>query len=548
MDFKYSRYNLKGKEKRLERFLEILPGAISWTMIIGICTLSVVKPLLAAIIMISFLLYWFLRLIYMNIFLVLSYIRLETEKNTAWMERIEAIDKIKIEQPSFCELKKSKGLRNRILARMHCRQLLNLKKSNNFPPLSKDIYHLVIFPVIRETVSIVEPGIDAIKNCLYPSKRFLVIIALEETAPEEVRQDMETIKNKHKDNFLDYLIIIHPAGRPDEAKVKGANVTFAAKQAETYFKKNNIPYENVLVSCFDADTVADPNYFACLTYYFMVNPDRLRSSFQPIPVYHNNIWDAPAFARVIDVGTSFFQLIEATNPKKLVTFSSHSMSFKALQDVGYWPVDMISDDSAIFWKAFIYYEGKYNVVPIYTRVSMDIAAGATLRKTFNIIYKQKRRWAWGVENFPIVIRGFLQSKKITFKQKISYGYKLLDSFISWATWSFLLLFGSWLPAFFASREFASSTVYYTAPRIRGMLFGLASVGIIVCMIISLLLLPRKITKYGALVKIRHIFEWLLIPVILLFLSALPALDAQTRLMFGKYMEFWVTDKYRKNKK
>jgi hypothetical protein len=36
----------------------------------------------------------------------------------------------------------------------------------------------------------------------------------------------------------------------------------------------------------------------------------------------------------------------------------------------------------------------------------------------------------------------------------------------------------------------------------------------------------------------------LVPVILLFLSALPALDAQTRLMSGRYMEFWVSDKRR----
>ena len=69
---------------------------------------------------------------------------------------------------------------------------------------------------------------------------------------------------------------------------------------------------------------------------------------------------------------------------------------------------------------------------------------------------------------------------------------------------------------------------------------------IVCMIISLLLLPRKKIKYGFFKKILHVFEWLLIPVILLFLSALPALDALTRLMFGRYMEFWVTEKYRKN--
>jgi len=38
---------------------------------------------------------------------------------------------------------------------------------------------------------------------------------------------------------------------------------------------------------------------------------------------------------------------------------------------------------------------------------------------------------------------------------------------------------------------------------------------------------------------------MMVPFILVFFSALPALHAQTRLMLGKYLEFWVTDKHRK---
>ena len=40
------------------------------------------------------------------------------------------------------------------------------------------------------------------------------------------------------------------------------------------------------------------------------------------------------------------------------------------------------------------------------------------------------------------------------------------------------------------------------------------------------------------------FEWLLVPVIAIFLGALPALDAQTRLLLGRYLEFQVTEKTR----
>ncbi|MFO7810266.1 MAG: glycosyltransferase family 2 protein [Candidatus Delongbacteria bacterium] len=549
MEFKYSRHEIKGRPERLERFLEFLPGAVSWTIILSMCVLSVAKPLFASVAMLVFLLYWILRMIYMNIFLVLSYLRLKIEKNSDWMKHIETVDNLIKSGGAFSHnLKGIKGLQSRVSALIHNRQLSMLKNSGDLPPLSRNIYHVVIVPVVHEGFEVVEPGIRALKNGDYPSERFLVIIALEETASDKVKREMNIIKHEYKDEFLDLLIAEHPTGRAGEARVKGANTTNAAKKAEMYLEKSKIPLENVLLSCFDADTVAGLNYFSCLTYYYMVTPNRLHSSYQPIPVYHNNIWDAPGFARIIDVGTSFFQLIEATHPEKLVTFSSHSMSFKALKEVGYWPVDMVSDDSAIFWKSFIHYDGDYHVKPIYTTVSMDIALGPSLKKTFSLIYKQKRRWAWGIENFPIVIRAFLDSKKISLKQKISHGYKLFDSFISWSTWSFLLLLGSWMPAFFATREFESTTLYYTAPRLSGIIFNLASIGLIICMIISLLLLPRTKTKYGFLTKIKHIFEWLFIPVILLFLSAFPALDAQTRLMTGKYLESWDPGKYREEKK
>jgi hypothetical protein len=73
---------------------------------------------------------------------------------------------------------------------------------------------------------------------------------------------------------------------------------------------------------------------------------------------------------------------------------------------------------------------------------------------------------------------------------------------------------------------------------------MAFTGIIVCMIISLLLLPAKRTRHNLFAKFIHTLEWLTIPAIILILSAVPALDSQTRLLFGKYMEFWVSDKQR----
>jgi len=212
--------------------------------------------------------------------------------------------------------------------------------------------------------------------------------------------------------------------------------------------------------------------------------------------------------------------------------------------VDYWPVDMISDDSAIFWKAYIHYDGQYQVIPMYVTLSMDVASADNWWTTAKSVYKQKQRWAWGVENFPIVIRAFLRSKKIPLYEKLRHSFKLFEGHLSWSTSGFILSIIGWLPVIFARQEFAGSVVYYNVPNIANTIFGLGLISISIMIFLSLSLLPKTRIRYGWALKLGHALEWIMVPFILVFFSALPALHAQTRLMLGRYLEFWVTDKKR----
>lgn len=547
MNYSYSKENLSPEQAKLQRIFEIVPGLLSWTILIGMILLSIFFPFSAAIITISFYLCWLIRLLYMTLFLVLSYACLNIEGKTDWMARVHGLDDLN----NYIKLLNARHglltLKQRFSVWRHRRELNILKNSPHPAPRSTNIYHLVLFPVIKEDASVIMPAVEAICQQLFPAKQIIVVFALEERATDTIKDGVHAATARFKNSLYDCFTVIHPSQTPGEARVKGANVTFAARHATAYLKERSIPFENVIVSCFDADTVVSKDYFACLTYHFMITPDRQRASFQPIPVYHNNIWQVPGFARVIEIGSSFFQLIEATNPEKLVTFSSHSMSFKALVEVNYWPVDMISDDSAIFWKSFIHYDGQYRVIPMYVTLSMDVVHADTWWHTVKNVYKQKQRWAWGVENFPLVMRAFLQSKQISLYQKLRHGFKLLEGHISWSTWGFLLSVIGWMPVLFARREFASSVVYYNVPQIANTIFNLAGLCLLISIMLSISLLPKPTVKYSWLVKLVHAFEWLLIPLTLTVLSTLPALHAQTKLMFGQYLEFWVTDKHRNNK-
>lgn len=532
--FLYSRSTTTPGQRRLQRVLEVVPGLSSWTVLLGMLLLGLFKPLVAAAIVIAFNLYWLLRLAHSTIFLVLSYLVLREEEKTDWGARLQAL---KAGTPPAA------GSR---LTRWMEQHRQDAVRSEPTPPPDPDqVYHLVIIPMIRETSDIVEPGIRSLVEQDFPSRRILLLLAVEDRASEAVKAGALRLREQYRSHFLDAQVAFHPDGLPGEARVKGANATFAARQAADWLSARGIPFEHVVASCFDADTVVSPGYFSCLTYHFLTTPDRERASFQPIPVYHNNIWDVPGFARVLDLGSSFFQLIEATNPDALVTFSSHSMSFKALVEVGYWPVDMISDDSAIFWRSYLHYAGRYRVVPMYTTLSLDVVVAETWWDTMRSVYKQKRRWAWGIENFPIVIRGFLTVPGIPFRDTFVHTVKIFESNVSWATWGFMLTILNWIPALVATREFSSSVMYFSAPRISGIIFNLAGLALLTTIALSLLFLPRPTSRRPLLRRILHALEWPLVPIITLFFSAMPALDAQTRLMLGKRMEFWVAGKGRR---
>ena len=544
MKFRYSQQGLNKKEALLQRFFETLPGLASWTLILGLVALSIWAPLIAAITVIAFMLAWVLRLFYLTIFLFLSYIRLSIEKDTDWLGRIRGMDRFDAYLAETRKACREAGWSQRISHWLHRKDMEHLKKSGEIPPRSSEIFHLVVIPVVKESPSVVAANVLSVAQNKASAPQTIIALAVEARAQQSVREGMAKIADEYRDRFMEFLVVEHPDGLPGEARVKGANTSYAARAAAKYFEENKIPFENVIVSCFDADTVVGPDYFACLTYCFMNCPDRHRASFQPIPVFHNNIWEVPGFARVVETGSSFFQLIETTDPERLVTFSSHSMSFKALVEVGYWSTDMISEDSGIFWKSYLYFDGQYQVVPMPMTLSMDIVDAGSWWGTMGSLYKQKRRWAWGVENFPLVMRGFLVNKKISFYKKLQHGFKLFEGQVTWAALPFLLTFVGWLPAISAGNEFSNTVLYYNAGRFTQAIFGLSTIALLGTIIMSLRLLPQKKKKFSLLWTLIHGLEWFLVPFILVFLSAMPALDAQTRLMFNRRMEFWVSDKRR----
>lgn len=497
------------KERMLYRALEILPGFLVWFTLIAMILSSWFFPFFTAIFIIVFCIYWLFRTSHFSFHMVAAYKKLKNNLSADWQKELE--------------------------------ELAQAGKKD-----WQNLYHLVVFPMYKESLEVMKGSFQALEDSLYPKDKMIAVLAIEERAGQTAREVAEKIKLEYGDKFYKFLITVHPQGIEGEIAGKGSNESWAGRKAkEEIIDPLKIPYENVIVSCFDADTQVYPQYFSCLSYYYLTHSDPTRCSFQPIPFYFNNLWDAPFFSRVVSSCNVFWQMMQQQRPEKITTYSSHSMSFKALAEIGFWQRNVVSEDAGIFWKAFLFYDGNYNIVPLHYPLSMDSCLAKNTWSTVLNQYKQQRRWAWGSEGIPYLLFGFFKNKEIAFGKKFRYSFLMLESFWAWGTNALLIVFLGWLPLILGGSDFNATILSYNLPQITRNLMTLAMVGLSVCVLINMMLLPPLPINQSRWKKIFMAGQWFFFPVSLIIFGSFPAIDAQTRLMLGKYMGFWHTEKARR---
>ena len=187
-----------------------------------------------------------------------------------------------------------------------------------------NIYHLVVLPFASEEKTVVAATLDSLVKVNYPKDKIIVLMALEDNS--RAREILDQLEPEYRSKFFAFWSSVHPKGIAGELQGKGANVNWAINQVkEKNLPELGIPTENIMVSLFDIDTKPYPQYFSCLAWHYLNAPDRLRKSYQPIPVYNNNIWEAPLISRIVATSCTFFEMMQQERPEQLVTFSSHSM-------------------------------------------------------------------------------------------------------------------------------------------------------------------------------------------------------------------------------
>ena len=486
-------------EKGVLRALEILPGFVSWNLILfpywGIFAI----PVITAYFILLFNVYWFYQALQIAISSIISHLKIKSSEVYNWLNDVKGF------------------------------------------PDWKRVEHIVIIPTYKEPLYILERTIKALTNQDFPLKQIVVVLAMEFKENKSERDfKFNKLYQKFGKIFKYFTYTVHKL-ESNEIVGKSSNEKHAAVWIKkNYIDKYNLDINYILASICDADHKYHPKYFSYLTYKFLDNPNRFKSFWQPTLMFYNNIWELPAISRVLNTMMTIFAVSLQPRKDKLINMASYSMSFKLLHEVGYWDADKIPEDWGIFFKAFYKKGGGVEVEPIYLPHFADAAQSTSTWKTFKAQYQQIQRWAYGASDDPWIIKNYLISE-IPFWEKTMRLMHVLWAHFLWPVNWFLITLGLTIPTLL-NPAFGRTALGYTVPKLSSYTLTVTLIFLVILLIIDSSHKPPRPKNFPLWRAILTPFEFILMPVAGFFFGALPGLDAHTRLMLGKYLEYKVTEK------
>ncbi len=528
-----------GKRTRQYRFFEMVPAIISYGLLLLLVVLSIFNPFLAAMYLLAVILTLFIKSVTIAARTIQGYGQLQSAQAVNWQKRLRDITIA--ENPNK---KLPESIEKGFHSKQHLRNLQAIRENPDDYPKVDDIYHAVIVLAYNESEDIIGPTIEYVAKTRFPNEKIIFVMGYEERGGDEIRETVKRLEARFGKEFYAFLPVCHPDGIPDEVAGKGANATYAGKYLRKWLKDQpNIDDDKVMVTTLDSDNRPDKGYFSYVTYEYIVHPNRNNLSFQPIALFLNNIWDAPAPMRVVATGNSFFNIIISMRPHVLRNFAAHSQPFKALNAMDFWSVRTIVEDGHQYWRSYFHFDGKYSVVPIYVPIYQDAVLASTYWQTLKAQFVQVRRWAYGASDVPYVaVRIFNKKRTVPFLSGLAYLIRLIDNHTTWASMSILVAVGGWVPLLI-NQESSRSIIVHELPEVISSIQRLAMIGIFITIFLTFKMLPPRPARYKKHRSVLMLLQWVLMPITAIAYGSMASFYSQTRLAIGKYMDkFDVTEK------
>jgi len=488
----FSRY-----PNRIQRLLEILVPGLSWVLITMPLWLSFWHPALVAYIIITFDVYWFYKSFTFALFAFQSFVTLNAHVKIDWRALAAPL-------PHFDRL-----------------------------------YHVIIIPEYHEPLHILRRTLDNLTKQDFPKKRIIVVLATEEKDPD-AKTTGKILKEEYGRHFGHFLVTRHVL-HTGEVAGKSSNMAWAGRRIVRELKKWGIaPVDATVTSC-DADALLHPKYFSYLAHSFLTDPEREKHFYQGAILFYSNIWRIPLPSRVLNTIYSISDLAILKQKQRLINFSTYSLSLATAMKAGYWAVDVIPEDYHLFFKVYFLYGEQVATRSIFLPILVDAAESHGFWRTMVNQYEQSKRWAWGVSDIPFVIRNIFIHNEIPLWDRLRRLLLLLEQHVFWSSNWFILTLGSTIPPII-NPAFGRTVLGHNLAQLSSGILTLAMGFLLVVLIVDWRTKPPRPKEF----KTWHLpflyIQWLTLPIVSFFLTALPGLDAHTRLLLGKRLEYRVTEK------
>ena len=546
------------RARRVQRLLEVVPGAVTWTLIVGSIGLSFRWPQVVAWFVLTFDVYWLYKAVMLTGSVAAAFGQIRRTVDIDWRSRTYAlrdvsgrIATIESRTPAIArrvaelaaagQHEAAQGGR-RELRRLRAERadlLRLLARRGDAIPDPDRLWHVALVPTYTEPYEKLHETIRALAETDWPTERRMVAIITRETDTGG-RENVARLREAFGDRFLHFFHILDPL-EPGIVVGKSSAMAYGGRWLYREIVRLGFDPREVVVTDLDSDYRVHPRYFGYLSWAFLTDADRFRRLFQPVPMFHNNLWDTPLPVRLVAIGATHVQMWRSLTPERLVSFSSYSVSLQTVHEVDYWATDAIPEDSRFFWKSFFRYSGEFRAIPLFMPIYGDAVRARSYPRSLIQQYTQIRRWAWGVTDIPYYIRNAFAHSEIPRLLRIRRLLDLWLDHLNWAIAPFVIIFGSNLPLIL-NPAFAETTLGQNLPLYASWLLTGAFACLVVLMYVEERIAPPRPATWGLVQNVVSRVQWLLLPFVGLVFSNLPALDAQTRLMAGRYLEYRVTEK------
>ncbi len=545
------------RQRWVQRLLETVPGVISWAIILGPIWLSISYPWLVAYFVLSFDFYWLCRSIWFGAAVIVAFRRIGRVLAVDWGRRLEALDDPARHRE---RLRRQLGARERPAgalgfsagpgtspSRAERRRLADELRAfdavaalDEPPPAFREYTHLALIPTYTEPLEKLRETVRALARADWPKEHKICAIITRETDLPG-RENVATLREEFGDQFAQFIHILDPL-EPGIVVGKSSAMAWGGRYLyRLLVRGEGMDPRRILVTDLDADYRVHPQYFTYLTWMHVTDSNRETQLYQPIPYLHNNIWQAPAVQRLFAAILTQLQMWRSVLPEKLQSFGSYSTTLHVVHEVGYWATDAIPEDSRFYWKCYFRYGDRFRAVPLFIPIYGDAVRARTYWRTMATQYLQVRRWAWGVTDIPFVIDNAVRHAEIPLSSRIWRLLNLFGEHINWAIAPFVLMFGATLPILI-NPAFGQTTLGQNLPLYASAMLTLGLSVLLVLVFVEHRIVPPRPREWGPMRRLMIWVQWFALPIVGIVFSCLPALDAQTRLLTGRYLEYRVTEK------